>query len=99
MPWHSNWPYVTDLATYAKVLRTGDLVTDKRVQASFRIAPTSWSASLLGNQENQFWEWEEYEIANGFVSLSFLEKVKARTNLKLRTFARKIFFMRESRKK
>jgi len=99
MPWHSKWPYATDLATYAKVLRHGGLVTDQRVQASFRIATTSWSASLLGEQENQFWEWEECEIATGFVSLSFLEKAKARTNLKLRTYARKLFFMREARKK
>jgi glycosyltransferase involved in cell wall biosynthesis len=99
MPWHSRWPYVTDIATYAHVLRTGDLVTDKRVQASFRIAATSWSASLLGEQEKQFLQWEKSEIATGFVSLSPLEKVKGRLNLKLRTFARKIFFMRESRKK
>jgi len=99
MPWHSRWPYVTDIATYARVLRSGDLVTDKRVQASFRIAATSWSASLLGEQEHQFFQWERTEIATGFVSLSTTEKVRSRVNLKLRTFARKLFFMRESRRK
>jgi glycosyltransferase involved in cell wall biosynthesis len=98
MPWHSRWPYVTDIATYAQVLRNGDLATDKRVQASFRIAVTSWSASLLGEQENQFYQWEKSEIASGFVFLTSLEKVRARINVKLRTIARRLFFMREKHK-
>lgn len=98
MPWHSRWPYVTDLATYARVLRQGDLVTDKRVQASFRIAVTSWSASLLNQQEEQFREWQGDELATGFVHLTRWERTRSRTNLKVRTFARKLFFMREAKK-
>lgn len=99
MPWSSQWPYVTDIATYAHVLRSGDLATDKRVQASFRIAATSWSASLLGEQEDQFFQWEKAVIATGFVSLSIIEKARSRVNLKLRTLARKLFFVREARRK
>jgi len=99
MPWHSRWPYVTDIATYARVLRSGDLMIEREVQASFRIASTSWSASLLGEQESQFFQWEKYEIATGFVSLSTIEKAVSRVNLKLRTLARKLFFMREARRK
>jgi glycosyltransferase involved in cell wall biosynthesis len=98
MPWHERWPYVTDIATYAQVLRLGDLVTSDRVQASFRIAATSWSASLVGQQEQQFADWQSSELETNFVVLSKWQIVQSAFNLKVRTIARKIFFMRESRK-
>jgi len=98
MPWHTTWPYVTDIATYAKVLRHGDLVTINKVQASFRIATTSWSASLVGQQENQFAQWQKSELETGFVTLSPMENLRSKVNLKLRTYARRFFFARESRK-
>jgi hypothetical protein len=98
MPWHDRWPYVTDIATYAQVLRVGDLVTSSQVQASFRIATTSWSASLVGQQEQQFADWQSSELETHFVVLSKLQIVRSAFNLKVRTLARKLFFMRESRK-
>ena len=98
MPWHTTWPYVTDIATYAQVLRRGELVTLSQVQASFRIATTSWSASLIGQQEDQFAQWQKSELETGFVTLTPLEITRSKINLKLRTFARKLFFAREARK-
>jgi glycosyltransferase involved in cell wall biosynthesis len=98
MPWHTTWPYVTDVATYAQVLRRGELLTINKVQASFRIAATSWSASLVGQQESQFAQWQESELGTGFVTLTPFEKARSAVSLKLRTFARKLFFAREARK-
>ena len=98
MPWHTTWPYVTDVATYAQVLRRGELLTISKVQASFRIATTSWSASLIGQQGSQFAQWQTSELGTGFVTLTFFEKARSAVNLKLKTFARKLFFARESRK-
>ena len=98
MPWHERWPYVTDVATYAQVLRLGDLMTANQVQASFRIAATSWSASLVGQQEQQFADWQSSELETDFVVLSKWQIVQSALNLKVRTIARKLFFMRESRK-
>ena len=98
MPWHEKWPYVTDIATYAQVLRLGELVTSDQVQASFRIAATSWSASLVGKQEQQFADWQSSELETDFVVLSKWQIVQSALNLKVRTIARKLFFMRESRK-
>jgi glycosyltransferase involved in cell wall biosynthesis len=98
MPWHTMWPYVTDIATYAQVLRRGDLVSLTKVQASFRIATTSWSASLVGQQESQFSQWQKSEIETGFVNLTPFESARSGINLKIRTFARKAFFAREARK-
>ena len=98
MPWHTTWPYVTDIATYAQVMRRGELVTISKVQASFRIATTSWSASLIGQQESQFAQWQKSELETGFVTLTPLETARSALNLKFRTFARKLFFSREARK-
>jgi glycosyltransferase involved in cell wall biosynthesis len=98
MPWHTTWPYVTDVATYAQVLRRGELLTINKVQASFRIAPTSWSASLIGQQESQFAQWQKSELETGFVTLTPFESARSALNLKIRTFARKLFFAREARK-
>ena len=98
MPWHSRWPYLTDIGTYAEVLKHGDLVTIDQVQASFRIVATSWSASLVGKQEEQFAKWQANEIHTGFVSLSQWELIRSRSNLKLRSIARRIYFAREARK-
>lgn len=98
MPWHTTWPYVTDVATYAQVLRRGELLTIDKVQASFRIAATSWSASLIGQQESQFAQWQKSELGTGFVTLTLFESARSALNLKIRTFARKLFFAREARK-
>lgn len=98
MPWHTTWPYVTDVGTYAQVLRRGELLTINKVQASFRIAATSWSASLLSEQESQFALWQKSELGTGFVTLTLIEKTRSTVNRKLRTFARKLFFAREARK-
>jgi hypothetical protein len=98
MPWHTTWPYVTDVATYAQVLRRGELLTINKVQASFRIAATSWSASLISQQESQFAQWQKSELETGFVTLTPLENARSVLNLKIRTFARKLFFAREARK-
>jgi glycosyltransferase involved in cell wall biosynthesis len=98
MPWQSRWPYVTDLATYARVLRHGDLVTDPRVQASFRISVSSWSASLLSQQREQFALWQASELDSGFISLSRTEKFTSKVQLNTRTLVRKLFFLRETRR-
>jgi glycosyltransferase involved in cell wall biosynthesis len=99
MPWQNEWPYLTDLATYAQVLRQGDLVTDPRVLASFRIATTSWSASLLSQQQEQFALWQTSELDSGFVSLTRTEKFASKMQLSARTVVRRLFFAREMRRK
>ncbi len=50
MPWRADWPYMIDVATYAKVLAHGSVVCDPEVLASFRLSASSWSSSLLDQQ-------------------------------------------------
>lgn len=95
MPWPSEWPYLTDLAIYADVMRFGKVACSFKVQSSFRVSADSWSASLLGQQSAQFSQWKQHELDRGFVSLSTWEEGNARLNLKARTIGRRIFFARE----
>lgn len=98
MPWHSRWPYVTDIGTYAVVLKNGDLVTIDEVQASFRIASTSWSASLVKHQEKQFAEWQASVLHSGFDPLTNWELRRSKANLRIRSFVRRQYFAREARR-
>ena len=98
MPWHSRWPYVTDIGTYAEVLKNGELVSIDQVQASFRIAATSWSASLVKQQEEQFAQWQASVIQTGFAPLTSWELRRSKGNLKLRSFVRRQYFAREARR-
>ena len=95
MPWPSEWPYLTDLAIYADVMRFGPVACNFKVQSSFRVSAHSWSASLLGQQSAQFSQWKRHELDRGFVSLSPWEEGHARLNLKARTIGRRIYFARE----
>ena len=95
MPWPSEWPYLTDLAIYADVMRFGQVACSFKVQSSFRVSAHSWSASLLGQQSAQFSQWKRHELDRAFVSLSPWEEGHARLNLKARTIGRRIYFARE----
>lgn len=95
MPWPTEWPYLTDLAIYADVMRFGQVASSFKVQASFRVSANSWSASLLEQQPAQFSQWKQSELERGFVSLSPWQELHARINLKARTLGRKIYFARE----
>lgn len=92
MPWQSTWPYVIDLATYARVLESGSVVCNGDVLASFRVSPSSWSASLLGTQANQFRSWRDEVIEWGHIPFSTVDRLRSDTSLRMRTAARRVIF-------
>lgn len=98
MPWDDRWPYMTDLATYAKVLEQGDLICNRNVLAAFRISTTSWSASLLAEQPRNFAAWRDWIIASKGVPWGTLDRAKSAFYLYLRTLARRAYFARERRR-
>jgi glycosyltransferase involved in cell wall biosynthesis len=51
--WDGSQPYLIDQATYAKVLRHGDLVAQHRVLATFRVSAQQWSVALFREQARQ----------------------------------------------
>ncbi len=98
MPWHPEWPYMIDVATYADVLRSGDAVCEREVLASFRVSANSWSSQLLTQQPIQFRGWRDGVIASGQVPFSRLDRLVSEANLRVRTLGRRAYFRKVARR-
>lgn len=98
MPWVATWPYMIDVATYAKVLSLGEVFCDRSVLASFRVSPDSWSSTLLELQPVQFRGWRDEVVRQQVVSFSAADRIRSEGALRLRTFARKRYFARVARR-
>ena len=98
MPWHPEWPYMIDVATYADVLRSGDAVCSRDVLASFRVSANSWSSQLLTQQPIQFRGWRDGVIASGQVPFSRLDRLVSEANLRVRTLGRRAYFRKVARR-
>ena len=97
MPWEDRWPYMTDMATYAKALLTSSVVCDPDPLATFRISSTSWSSSLLEDQPKQFAGWRSHITQDPELHWSSVDQTKSNINLAIRTAARRVYFLREQR--
>jgi glycosyltransferase involved in cell wall biosynthesis len=97
MPWEARWPYMTDMATYAKVLARCFVVCDPVPIATFRISSTSWSSDLLREQPNQFRGWRAVAVKDPAIGWSALDHLRSNISLALRTAARRAYFVREQR--
>ena len=97
MPWEGRWPYMTDMATYAKALLSESVVCDSASLATFRISSTSWSSVLLKQQPKQFAGWRTEVTKDPRLRWSALDQIRSNVNLTVRTAARRIYFLREQR--
>lgn len=97
MPWEDRWPYMTDVATYAKALLSTSVVCDPDALATFRISATSWSSALLKDQPKQFAGWRAHITRNEALRWSSFDQIESNINLAIRTAARRIYFLREQR--
>jgi glycosyltransferase involved in cell wall biosynthesis len=53
LPWPSDYPYMTDLVMWFRLLEQGDLVAIREPLASFRAHQGSWSAEITAAQAQQ----------------------------------------------
>lgn len=53
LPWPSDYPYMTDLVMWFRLLEQGDLVAIREPLASFRAHQGSWSAEIAAFQAQQ----------------------------------------------
>lgn len=51
--WSDEWPYMTDLELWFRLLHRGDLVALREPLATFRVHTTGWSAAMGGTQAQQ----------------------------------------------
>lgn len=97
MPWDSRWPYMIDLATYAKVLQHGSVVCQQGVLAAFRISASSWSSTLLDQQPTQFRGWRDYVVSTEVIPFSKVDGCRSELALRIRTIVRRMYFKRVAR--
>lgn len=98
MPWEERWPYVLDLATYARLADSGDFIAIHWPLAKFRVSSTSWSSQILSQQPEDFRGWSVWVRKHLNLEWTMLDGVKGEVNLRIRSLIRRYFFWRVSRK-
>lgn len=80
--WDRSHRYLIDQATYANVLRHGDLVAQPRVLAAFRVSAQQWSVALVREQAQQAAAFHRSLLGpDGVVSASDVRLGNARSML------------------
>jgi len=90
LPFNPDFPYLTDLDMYRKVLGSGDFVGLANVGASFRVSRNSWSQQLSTVQTEEFLRWLATYFGEGSNGLSVIQLLFARFLVRLRGLARRV---------
>lgn len=91
--WDGSQPYLIDQATYANLLRHGDLVAQPRVLAAFRVSAQQWSVALVREQARQAAGFHRSLLGpDGVVSASDVRLGNARSLLM--AHARRLAYLR-----
>ncbi|MBF4561665.1 glycosyltransferase family 2 protein [Microbacterium sp. VKM Ac-2870] len=90
LPFTSEFPYLTDLDLYARVLAQGTFVGLASVDAGFRISATSWSSAVGNAQLREFRSWVEARIVDGGLTLTRTQRAKAGVMIPAKFVARRI---------
>jgi glycosyltransferase involved in cell wall biosynthesis len=90
LPFTEEFPYLTDLDMYVKVLRHGSFVGLDTVDATFRLSSTSWSSSIGASQLGQFRAWVAKLLEHGELSLTRQERALLRVRVTAMFAARRV---------
>ena len=90
LPFTREFPYLTDLDLYARVLSRGEFVGLSTVDAGFRISATSWSTEVGNAQLREFRSWVTARLADGTLVLSAFQRAQARVMIPAKFAARRI---------
>lgn len=98
MPWDADWPYMLDLATYARVAVRGDIALTHHPVARFRVSPTSASSQMLKQQPEDFRKWRDWQRTQPGTALTLPERIRSNLALRARTIGRRLYFRRVARR-
>ena len=98
MPWEDRWPYVLDLATYARLTDGGKFAFIDEPLAKFRVSSQSWSSQILDQQPEDFRSWRNWIRRQLDLPWSATDELRAEVNLRGRSVARRFFFLRAARR-
>lgn len=91
LPFDPEYPYLTDLDMYRKILQYGDFAGLSEVHAAFRISTSSWSQVLSKVQSKEFVGWIKDVVNRGPNRLNLLSTIKAVVLIRVRAIARRMF--------
>lgn len=90
LPFTEEFPYLTDLDMYVKVLRHGSFVGLGTVDTTFRLSATSWSSSIGASQLGQFRSWVATLRERGELTLTRPERAALRIRVTTMFAARQV---------
>ncbi len=91
--WWADFPYVIDLATYARVLLRGDLYAVDASLAAFRISDSQWSVELAESQAEQVLAFHEALAATTPGLLSRADLARGRFMTRSLVRARRLVYL------
>jgi glycosyltransferase involved in cell wall biosynthesis len=90
LPFTEEFPYLTDLDMYVKVLQHGSFVGLQSVDATFRLHSTSWSQAVGASQLREYRAWRDDLSAHGALTLSWRERAVSNITSRTKFVGRRI---------
>lgn len=90
LPFNPDYPYLTDLDMYRKVLSRGDFLGLGTVDAAFRVSTGSWSKRLEETQSSEFIGWIDTYFGTAESGQSARWLLRAKMMVRLRTILRRV---------
>ena len=94
MPWGGSSGYLTDLATYSRVIRNERLICLPGAIGSFRVSRGSWSVRIQQEQQSDFIQWREEVVSGGWIPWTRKDAWISSLSLGMRTRARHWYLRR-----
>lgn len=89
LPFSSDFPYVTDLEIYTRVLTRGQFLGLRSVDAGFRVNNSSWSKEIGAKQLQQYRDWLRARCADGSLPLNRMGRLVAEARMTMTFLARR----------
>jgi glycosyltransferase involved in cell wall biosynthesis len=89
LPFTEEFPYLTDLDMYVKVLTHGSFYGLDSVDAVFRLSSAGWSQKLGNSQYREFRGWLSHRVSTSSESFSQMDLALAETRILLRFMVRR----------
>jgi len=94
MPWGGSSGYLTDLATYSRVILGEKVLCLPETVGSFRVSRVSWTSRIQHQQEKDFRQWREEVLSKNRIPWTRQDAWLSSLNLRVRTHARHWYLRR-----
>ncbi len=98
MPWVATWPYMIDVATYAKVLAHGSVSATRPCWPPSGCPRTRGARRCWTSSRSSSAGWRDDVVASGLVPFSGVDRLRSEAALRVRTAARRVYFTRVARR-